>query len=232
MVRLFKWVLCPLKVSKKAIKVILDERKAGSFESLNDFLLRVDIDLADAMFLTDAGCFNKNSISQKSSEIAYQVAGFYLQTGSRKPLEIKPLSKNLTEEDRYNLELQVFGFPISTHPLAKYRPMLSHKIKYAKDIKNNIGQSIYLLGIYITSKKSKTRKSEPMEFLTLEDESDIYECVLFPNVFEECGDLLHWETLFIIRGRVEESYGVCSVTIEKIGSLHQWIQRLTQTKLS
>ena len=110
--------------------------------------------------------------------------------------------------------------------------MLSHKIKYAKDIKYNIGQSIYLLGIYITSKESKTRKSEPMEFLTLEDESGIYDCVLFPNVFEECGDLLHWETLFIIRGRIEESYGVCSVTIEKIGSLHQWIQRLTQTKLS
>ena len=219
-------------LKKKAAGAILEERRAGDFASLNDFLLRIDIDLADAMFLTDAGCFNKIASVKSHQEIAYQVAGFYLQTGSRKPLEIKPLSKNLTEEDRYNLELQVFGFPISIHPLAKYRPMLSHKIKYAKDIKYNIGQSIYLLGIYITSKESKTRKSEPMEFLTLEDESDIYECVLFPNVFEECGDLLHWETLFIIRGRIEESYGVCSVTIEKIGSLHQWIQRLTQTRLS
>ena len=81
-------------LKKKAVKAILDERKVGSFESLNDFLLRVDIDLADAMFLTDAGCFNKIASVKSHQEIAYQVAGFYLQTGSRKPLDSKPLSKN------------------------------------------------------------------------------------------------------------------------------------------
>ena len=142
----------------------------------------------------------------KQQEIAYQVAGFYLQTGSRKPLDLKPLNKDLTEDDRYRLELQVFGFPISVHPLARYRPLLSSRIKYARDIPHNIGRSIYLIGVCITRKESRTRKSEPMEFLTLEDESDTYECVLFPNAFKEFGDLLHWETLFIIRGTIEESY--------------------------
>ena len=73
-----------------------------------------------------------------------------------------------------------------------------------------------------------THRAEPMEFLTLEDETDIYECVLFPNIFKEFGDLLHWETLFIIRGKVEESFGVYSVNIEKMGSLQQWLRRLGQ----
>ena len=73
-----------------------------------------------------------------------------------------------------------------------------------------------------------TRQSEPMEFLTLEDETDIYECVLFPDVFKEYGDLLHWETLFIIRGTVEQSFGVYSVTIEKMGSLQQWVRRFNR----
>ena len=75
-----------------------------------------------------------------------------------------------------------------------------------------------------------THRSEPMEFLTLEDETDIYECVLFPDIFKEFGDILHWETLFIIRGTVEESFGVYSVTIEKMGSLQQWLQRLDQDR--
>ena len=101
-------------------------------------------------------------------------------------------------------------------------------IKYAKDIPHYFGQSIYLIGVYITRKESVTHQSEPMEFLTLEDETDIYECVLFPDVFKECGDLLHWETLFIIRGTVEESFGVYSVTIEKMGSLQQWVRRLNR----
>ena len=213
---------------QKAIHMILDERKAGDFDSLDDFLLRVDIDLADAMTLTNAGCFNAIAPNSNHQEIAYQVAGFYLQTGSRKPLDLKPLNKDLTEDDRYRLELQVFGFPISVHPLARYRPLLSPRIKYARDIPHNVGRSIYLIGVCITRKESRTGKSEPMEFLTLEDESDVYECVLFPNAFKEFGDLLHWETSFIIRGTIEKSYGVCSITIEKMGSLQQWVQRLDQ----
>ena len=40
-----------------------------------------------------------------------------------------------------------------------------------------------------------------MQFLTLEDETDIYECILFPKVFSEFGDIIHWEALFIIRSK-------------------------------
>jgi len=89
-----------------------------------------------------------------------------------------------------------------------------------------VGQSIYLIGVYITRKETATGNSEPMEFLTLEDETDIYECVLFPDVFQEFGDMLHWETLFIIRGIVEESFGVYTITIEKMASLQQWVKKL------
>ena len=91
-----------------------------------------------------------------------------------------------------------------------------------------MGKSIYLIGIYITRKEIVTRRSDPMEFFTLEDETDIYECILFPETFQEFGDLFHWETLFIIRGMVEESFGVYSVTIEKLASLQQWVHRLNQ----
>ena len=70
-----------------------------------------------------------------------------------------------------------------------------------------------------------------MQFLTLEDESDIYECVMFPKEFREFGDLLNWETLLIIRGTIEKSFGVCSVIIEKMGSLQQWVARLNQKQL-
>jgi len=66
--------------------------------------------------------------------------------------------------------------------------------------------------------------------LTLEDETDIYECVLFPDVFQEFGDILHWETLFIIRGIVEESFGVYTITIEKMASLQQWVRRIKKNR--
>jgi len=219
-------------LKKRAIHLILDERKVEYFNSLDDFLLRVDLDLADAMTLTNAGCFDTVTSKSNLQQIAYRVAGFYLQEGYRKPLNTISLSHMSTENDRYNLELEAFGYPISIHPLEKYRYMLSKRIKYAKEIPHYVGRSIYLIGLYITRKESRTRKSEPMQFLTLEDESDIYECVLFPNEFKEFSDMLNWETLFIIRGAIEESFGVCSVTIEKMGSLQKWISRLNQEKIS
>ena len=214
----------------KATNLILDERKAGYFDSLDDFLMRVDLDISDAMTLTNAGCFQSIGLDLTHQEIAYQVAGFYLQDGLRKPLGFSPLKRNLMPNDKYQLELNTFGFPISTHPVSRYRPMLSRRVRYARDIPRYHGKSIYLIGIYITRKESITRKSKPMEFLTLEDETDIYECILFPETFKKFGDLLYWETLFIIRGIVEESFGVYTINIEKMESLQKWVDRLKHIK--
>ena len=216
------------RLKKKAVDDILDERKAGKFDSLDDFLSRVDLDLADAMALTNSGCFNNLVPKITHQERAYRVAGFYLQNGKREPFTASPVNYDLTAEDQYRLELETFGYPLSVHPVARYRPMLSPRIKYAIDIPNLMGQSIYLIGVYITRKEIVTRRSDPMEFFTLEDETDIYECILFPDTFQEFGDLFHWESLFIIRGTVEESFGVYSVTIEKLASLQQWVHRLNR----
>ena len=140
------------------------------------------------------------------------------------------LKKYLTLYEKYQLELDTFGFPIIVHPAARYRSMLSDRIRYAKDIPEYFGRSIYLIGVYITKKESITKTSDPMEFLTLEDETDIYECILFPSVFKEFGDLLHWEKLFIVKGKVEVSFGVYNINIEKIASLQQWLNRIKKNK--
>ena len=216
---------------KSAIHLILDERKAGDFDSLDDFLMRVTIDLADAILLTNAGCLSCLEPTSNHQQIAYRIAGFYLQEGSRKPLTFNPINNINIEHDSYRMELEAFVYPISSHPLTRYRHLVSNKIKCAREISDYVGKSIYLLGVYITKKETKTKQSEAMQFLTLEDESDIYECVMFPKEFREFGDLLNWETLFIIRGTVEQSFGVYSVTIEKMGSLQQWVARLNQKQL-
>ena len=212
-------------LQKQTIDSILDERKAGLFDSLDDFLLRVDLELADAMALTNAGCFNELAHGLTHRELAYRIAGFYLQNGIREPLDITPISQDISSWEKHQLEMDTFGFPITRHPLDPYRSLMSPRIQLAKNIPCHVGRVIYLAGVYITRKVSVTRKHEPMEFLTLEDESDIYECVLFPGAFKEYADLLHWETLFILRGKVEEAFGVYTVTIEKIASLQQWMRK-------
>ena len=68
-----------------------------------------------------------------------------------------------------------------------------------------------------------------MKFLTLEDETEIYECVLFPKVFSELGDVINWETLFILRGEVKKTFGVYTVIVNRIGSLTDWMKKIKVT---
>jgi len=213
------------RLKNNVVKKILEQRKSGSFESLDDFLFRVDMNLSDAMALTNAQCFNSICKSKNHREIAYIVAEFYLNEKGGVPVSIAPVKDKLAQHEIYQIELDVFGYPVSIHPLALYRPLLSNRIGYAKDIPYNVGKAVYLMGVYITHKESRTNNKESMEFLTLEDETDIYECVLFPKIFAEFGDIINWETLFIIYGTVEQSFGVCSINIKKIASLKEWVGR-------
>ncbi|MFQ6609859.1 MAG: DNA polymerase III subunit alpha [Fidelibacterota bacterium] len=213
-------------LQKKTVDTILDERKSGDFTSLPDFLMRVDMDLADAISLTNAGCFADLEPDMSHKEIAFKVACAYLQCdGSEHPFQLST-SDDLTPEEKLKLEINSFGYPISEHPLERYLPYFSGRIRKAKDIPKLVGRTINLAGVYITRKTTSTRKHEAMEFVTFEDETDIFECVLFPKAFRDYGDLLNWEKLFILRGKVEEAFGVYTVTIEKLSSLTGMIRKL------
>ena len=214
----------------KAIDTIINERKSGDFVSLADFLTRVYIDLSDAMALTNAGCFAELEPEITHKDIAFRTAHFYLQNESGEPLTVPTLTGNLSRQEKRKLEIETFGFPISEHPLLNYLPYLGTHIKKAKDIHLYKGKTIALAGIAITRKIAATRNRQPMEFVTFEDETDLYECVMFPETYKTFGDLLNWETLFLIQGKVEEAYSVYTVTIEKLISLTQMIKRIKETK--
>ena len=213
-------------LKKSIVKTILDNRKSGTFQSLEDFLFRVKMDLSDAMALTNAQCFKYLCYEISHRQIAYIVAEFYLNSkNNNQPLHHGPITKDLTADEIYRLEVDTFGYPVSVHPLEPYRPVVSKRISFAKDIHKKLGQSIYLLGVYITRKEAQTNRNESMQFLTLEDETDMYECILFPKVYSEFGDIVHWETLFIIYGKVEEAFGVYNINIEKMTSLREWVKK-------
>lgn len=207
------------RLQAKTIQAIMTERKAGEFQSLADFFTRINPDLSDAMALTNAGCFAALEPKRSHKEIAYLVAHHCLQHGPGEPLQQPPVQSDLSPAERHRMEVETFGFPITRHPLAPYRQRLKGRVIRAKDIPRYIGRTVRLAGVYITRKVTQTHRHDPMEFLTLEDETDIYECVLFPAVFRRYGDLLNWESLFLLRGKVEESFGVCTVTVLELSSL-------------
>lgn len=93
------------------------------------------------------------------------------------------------------------------------------------DIPRHVGRTVHLAGVCLTTKTVKTRQGEPMEFLTFEDHTDVFECILFPDQYKVFNDLVRWEKLFLIQGKVEEAWGVYTVTIEDLTSLNQLMSR-------
>ena len=213
----------------KIVDRIINERKEEDYFSLENFLKRIKIDLSDAISLANAGCFKNIEPNMSHQEVAYYIVGFCVQNNKDIFLSSCPINNKLTDQDRYRLELEVFGYPISFHPLSRYRPLLSKHIKYAKDISKFSGYSVYLVGLYITHKEILTNTNGPMNFLTLEDESDIYECIIFPKIFKKYSEVLYWEKLFIIKGVVEQKFGVYTIKIDNLASLQKWARERYKT---
>ncbi len=207
------------KLQQKAIEKVISARNEKPFASLDDFFQRIDLEWNDAMAFTKAGALNSLAPQLNYRELAWRVARRYLGKASLTPAQNQWQGRAITVEERDRLETESFGFPISRHPLAAFENKLDGHRILARDLDSFIGKKVCLAGVLITRKVSATRKNEPMEFVTFEDETEIFECVMFPQVYEKYSDLLLWEKLFLIEGKVEQAWGVISITIEKLQSL-------------
>ena len=55
-----------------------------------------------------------------------------------------------------------------------------------------------------------------MEFVTLEDGTALYDATLFPEVYRRCHQLLSPNRPYVVRGLVEEEFGVVTLTVSDL----------------
>ena len=229
-----------------SIETIVKRRKEGDFAALDDFLKRTSAPLADCRALIRAGCFDELEPDRSRPDMLLQamdyhapaahkagattgvIGGMENQLSGSGPASSQPALRPLSRRQLFNMEVESFGYPISWHPLAPFKRLLKDRVKAARDIPACVGRTITLAGVCLTTKTVKTRSGEAMEFLTFEDQTSLFECVLFPARYQQFNDLVRWEKLFLIRGRVEQAWGVCTVTIDKMASLVRTMEKWEQ----
>jgi len=114
----------------------------------------------------------------------------------------------------------VLGLYVSDHPLALHREELGPlALDRAADIPRRPGARMRLAGWLVTSRRVFTKTREYMKFLTLEDESDIFEAVLFPAVYRRWGDRLGQAEAYLVEGRVTEEFGSFAVEAARVTPL-------------
>jgi DNA polymerase-3 subunit alpha/error-prone DNA polymerase len=214
--------------------IIREREKNGDFLSLADFTRRVRPGRDDIVALCPAGVFDSiaagigrpfqarellkahTGVKQGQNELfsgdpspGYKIMG----KGSS---VLTPVKKKTNMDELWG-EYVALGFLRKLHPLALWKDavMKARRIKAIR-LGEYIGRQVCLAGWPVTQKEVWTKDGLTMSFLTFEDETALYETVIFPDVYDRYSRLLFDQRPLLVYGRVVEDWGAVSLELSRV----------------
>lgn len=140
-----------------------------------------------------------------------------------------PSMPPMTDDQRLEFEKESLGFYMSGHPMNKYLAELTdYGVKNSEQIKQKYGpgtsaqDEVRIAGIVVEKKWHRTKKGDPMAFLTLEDRSGHLEVVVFSEQLQTCRDLLEEEGVLVVVGTVMPGEEEPKITATEVVSLAEY----------
>ncbi len=206
---------------------IISERARTPYQSLTDFLNRVQPNDEEARSLIHAGAFSTLHPNASHAALAWELATWRKERRQTKPqqdLFAQPAKAatppTFPADDgiaRLRREFAALGFLCDRHPMTLFADTLKHRnMVKANDLHNHAGKRVSVAGMLITGKVVSTHKGDPMEFVTFEDETGVIETTFFPRVYERFCSILDYGHPFILTGKVDEQFGACTLTVEQV----------------
>jgi error-prone DNA polymerase len=209
-----------------ALQAILEERNRKPFASLDDFLCRADLDLADLKILIKAGALDGVSGGLTRPEMIWKALAWHEARLSRRPivrslfqdmLVVPPPTPQYSARTVLQHELETLDFLISRHPLTLYKEPLSKlKLVRGENLPKHVGKRIATVGWWVTGKVVTTKKDDPMEFISFEDTTALYETTFFPEAYARFCHILNRSRPYVLTGLVEEDFGVATLTVDSV----------------
>lgn len=227
--------------------VVAERDRAGPFVSLTDFCARVPIGIAAVHRLVDAGCFDAFDLTRPQAKWkteallrGWEGAGSGADTlfprGAWRELAAEPVAPALADYpvgERRRREWEILGVSPRHHPIEFWRDEVAAVRArggrgrvdappiVAAALGRHAGRRVTLVGFLTTTKRVRTKRAEPMMFLTLEDETALYDVVLFPRAYQRYGSRLFDRGPYVVTGRVEDDPRPSSVTAETVARLEE-----------
>ncbi|HSV98142.1 MAG TPA: DNA polymerase III subunit alpha [Spirochaetota bacterium] len=215
------------------LRSILQTRgKAGPFGSPDDFVARVSTGESEIVALVGAGAFDglfggvRRSLQLRtllrlyaSREETCQDDHTPVLFPAEKPLRpsLRPAAPS-TEDLRE--EFRRLGFMCDHHPLELWKEALGRIPRaMGRELPGLIGTKVRLAGWPVTRKEILTARGDAMEFVSFEDETAIYETVLFPDEYRAFSHVLNDLRPYVIEGTVESDRGAVSLTVMRVRPL-------------
>ena len=216
-------------LSSNTMLKILAQREKGLYENLNNFLERVRPDETEIRALIDCGAFDMLNFEENRVSLLWQSAKWLkFKQSNWTTRSLFPGLEDISipslppqdRKERLSREFKSLGFFCQCHPMELYSDLVKKigTVK-AEDLRHFTGQRVRFAGWLITGKVVHTKKGEPMEFLTFEDETEIVETTFFPKTYERFCHFLDRHSPYILYGKVEEDWGAITLTVDKVERL-------------
>jgi error-prone DNA polymerase len=210
-----------------ALEAILEERRKKPFASLEDFLCRVELDPADVKILIKAGAVDSISGGATRPEMIWSALAWNEVRAVRQPVMrslfqdmpavVPPRVPQYSARTVLEHELETLDFLISRHPLTLYTETLS-KLRHIRgiDLPKYVGKRVTTVGWWVTGKLIATKDDEPMEFISFEDTSALYETIFFPQAYARFCHILNRSRPYVLNGVVGEEFGVVTLAVDSV----------------
>ncbi len=212
---------------------IVAGREGRAYAGLGDFLEQVRPDAVELRALVHCGALDPLVPGASRAELLWEstrrlpsrpTAGRVARNGSLFAApDADKRTPHLPPDDareRLRREFSVLGFLCDRHPMELYADAVKRTgAVQAADIPRRIGRRVRFAGWLITGKVVETKKGEPMEFLTFEDQTGLVETTFFPEAYRRFCHLLDRERPYLLEGKVEEDWGAVTLTVEKTSAL-------------
>jgi DNA polymerase-3 subunit alpha/error-prone DNA polymerase len=211
---------------------IVARRRQQIYSSLRNFLERVRPAENEARALINCGALDALNPGGNRAVLLWELAGWLK---SKRPTAATPSLFNRSEtagncrppvlpdedeRERLRREFSVLEFLCDRHPMELFANRLQNcRTVKAVDLPRLIGRRVRLAGWLITGKVVSTKKGEPMEFLTFEDETGIVETTFFPQAYRRFCHIIDRNRPYLLTGKVEEDWGATTLTVDKVETI-------------
>ncbi len=126
-----------------------------------------------------------------------------------------------TDRERLAAEKESLGFYLSGHPLDAQRERLAEVTTHSLADLAGVTGAVVVGGLVTGLKRRRSKAGDWMAVFTLEDTTGQAECVVFPKVFRQSGEILEDEQAVVVQGRVEAGEGAARVLAEGVSLLER-----------
>ena len=218
-------------VGESAVHEIVKEReKRGEYESLEDFLRRVDtwkVNKKVVESLIKSGAFdniepNRAELLSIMSKLFHGDLQKVRSQFSLFGLPVKETKEKIewNFDKKLGFEKEALGFFLSGHPLDKFSNKLKRISYVTSSLLNRMedNESVTLVGTLVGINRKRDRQGRPIGALVFEDYDGGFQALAFSDLFTKIAASLKNEESYLLRGRIstEEEGKLPKVILEEV----------------